>query len=72
MGDTIEKMAEEFKIAYPLTYDAIYNKGRNDMAKETYSNLMAEISLLTSSDMSKENLYKFAHRVTEFAEKLKE
>ena len=50
----------------------MYDKGRNDVAKEIYSNLMSEISLLTSSDMSKENLYKFALRVTEFAEQLKE
>lgn len=34
MSDTIEKMAEEFKIAYPLTYDAIYNKGKADKDKE--------------------------------------
>lgn len=30
MRDTVDIMAEEFKIAYPLTYDAIYNKGKAD------------------------------------------
>lgn len=53
-------------------FDGLYAKGRNDMAKEIYSNLMTEISKLISSDMSKENLYKFALNVTEFAVKLKE
>lgn len=34
MSDTVDIMAEEFKIAYPLTYDAIYNKGRADAIEE--------------------------------------
>lgn len=34
MNDTIEIMAEEFKIAYPLTYDAVYEKGRSDAIDE--------------------------------------
>lgn len=32
--DTAEIMADEFRIAYPLTYDAIYNRGRSDALEE--------------------------------------
>lgn len=34
MEVTTEIMADEFKIAYPLTYDAIYNRGRLDALGE--------------------------------------
>lgn len=34
MNNTVDIMAEEFKIAYPLTYDAIYNKGRVEGIRE--------------------------------------
>lgn len=28
MSDTVEILADEFKLGYPLTYDIIYNRGR--------------------------------------------
>lgn len=42
MSDTVDIMAEEFKIAYPLTYDAIYNKGRADATKELPTSLYCD------------------------------
>ncbi|MCQ2609014.1 MAG: hypothetical protein MJ197_10065 [Bacteroidales bacterium] len=48
-----------------------YNQGRDDMAEETYLNLITEIDLLNASDMSEVNLYKFACRIKEIAEGLK-
>lgn len=48
-----------------------YDNGRNDMAEETYLNLITEIDLLNASDMSEANLYKFACKVKEIAEGLK-
>lgn len=50
----------------------MYNKGRADMSEETYLKLITEIDLLNASDMTEVNLYKFACRVKEIAEQLKE
>ena len=28
MSDTVEILADEFKLGYPLTYDVVYNRGK--------------------------------------------
>lgn len=48
-----------------------YEYGRNDMAEEIYLDLITEIDLLNASDMSDVNLYKFACRIKEITEELK-
>lgn len=49
-----------------------YDNGRNDMAEEIYLDLITEIDLLNASDMSDVNLYKFACKIMEITERLKE
>lgn len=48
MSDTVDIMAEEFKIAYPLTYDAIYNKGRADAIDECVFKLALDENTILS------------------------
>lgn len=60
-----------FKNACIDKMNEAYQQGRAE-AEETYLKLITEIDLLNASDMSEVNLYKFACRVKEIADALKE
>lgn len=68
MSDTVEILADEFKLGYPLTYDAIYNRGRADIQSE----LMTEVAMLNETKMTEGDLKCFAYRIKAIVEQMYE
>ena len=57
MINTVEIMAEEFKMAQPLTYDAIYNKGKADGKSEVIEEVIKKLAENDDTILSDKQYY---------------
>lgn len=72
MSNIKDKILEDLSVYGMECYRDGKVQGRAEVIKEIHRDLITEIDLLNSTDMTDANLYKFAIKIKEITDKLKE